>query len=1053
MRLYACFKLSLKTKPKPFSYSNQNFMKKKLLLIFLGCFLLFLHSFAQQKTIKGKVSSFEDGQTIPGASVRIKGTGIATQTNLNGSYSVPAKTGDVLIFSFIGYLSQEILVRAATTVDIVLKPDANALNEVVVTAYGIDRDKKSLGYSTPVVKGDEVSATQRNDFFGGLQGRVPGLSINSTNGNPGASAQIVLRGFVSISGDNNALIVVDGVPINNNTLNQTRELVSAAANRDQDYSNRGMDINPNDIETYTIMKGPEATALYGSAGASGAILITTKKGKSGRGSISYNNSFRVERVNKFPEIQTVYTSGTGGVYDGTTSNLLGPAFPAGTKLYDNINQFFETGFTQKHNLSFEGGTDAFTYRWSNEYSDTKGTIPTTRYTRFSSRLTGTAVISPILKLTTTFNYINTSNDKSNKGANGTLIELMRFSPAWDINDYQDAFGNRKLHLASIFLEYDNPLWDVNKNINNDKTNRVLANTNLEFTPAKWLKINGIVGADVSATDGIQVAHAQSFKGSGSSTAPTGGRILTYRQLAKVFNGSLTASAKHSFGDFNNTYVIGGTFNDFNSTTDSQQGTNMFDPNFYSINNTLPTTQRALRYVNRYRNVGAFAQAILGYKTLLYLTLSGRVDGASRLMPNNPYFAYPSASLAFNFTDLKAVKDGLPWLTAGKLRSSYALTGKEPWREYSTGTNYEAKRFTGGGFAYSYYGGNPDLKPEKSKNFEIGTELQFLNSRLGLDLNYYSLTSEDQIINPRLSYGTGFILKMMNGGTVRNRGVEIQLTGTPVQSKDFTWNVTTNFTLNRGKVLSLSSDLPELYESDSWVIGNIRSAVTPGYSTTALTGTRFPRNINGDILISPTTGLPLLPEDVWYPIADRTPKFNLGLVNNFRYKSWNLQFLWDLRYGGDVANGTEYESYRKGLSTKTLDRETPRVIAGVLADGLQNTANPTRNTIIVTPYNSSTYYTTNVEPEMFIERNIKTLRLRDVTLGYDFSPALVKRIGFIQSLGAFITVTDAVLFTNYSGGDPESNANTPGTGGIGGYGIDFGNTGKPIGVNIGVRVKL
>jgi ferric enterobactin receptor len=1053
MRLYAGLSLSLKTKPKPFSYSNHIFMKKKLLLIFLGCFLLFLHSFAQQKTIKGKVTSFEDGQTIPGASVRIKGTGTATQTNLNGTYSVAAKTGDILVFSFIGYTPQEILVRAVTTVDVVLKPDANALNEVVVTAYGVDRDKKSLGYSTPVVKGDEVSATQRNDFFGGLQGRVPGLSINSTNGNPGASAQIVLRGFVSISGDNNALIVVDGVPINNNTLNQTRELVSAAANRDQDYSNRGMDINPNDIETYTIMKGPEATAMYGSAGASGAILITTKKGKSGRGSIAYNNSFRVERVNKFPEVQTVYNSGSGGVYDGTSSNLLGPAFPAGTQLYDNINQFFQTGFTQKHNLAFEGGTDAFTYRWSNEYSDTKGTIPTTRYTRFSSRLTGTAVISPILKLTTTFNYINSSNDKSNKGPNGTLIELMRFSSAWDINDYQDAFGNRKLHLANIFLEFDNPLWDVNKNINNDKTNRVLANTNLEFTPIKWLKVNGIVGADVSATDGIQVAHAQSFKGSGSSTSPTGGRILTYRQLAKVFNGSLTASARHSFGDFNNTYIVGGTFNDFNSTTDSQQGTNMFDPNFYSINNTLPTTQRALRYTNRYRNVGAFAQAVLGYKTLLYLTLSGRIDGASRLMPNNPYFAYPSASLAFNFTDLKVVKDGLPWLSSGKLRSSYALTGKEPWREYSTGTNYEAKRSTGGGFAYSYYGGNPDLKPEKSKNFEVGTELQFLNNRLGLDLNYYSLISEDQIINPRLSYGTGFILKMMNGGSVRNRGIEMQLTGTPVQSKDFAWNVTTNFTLNRGKVLSLSSDLPELYESDTWVVGNIRSGVIPGYSTTALTGTRFPRNINGDILISPTTGLPQLPNDVFYVIADRTPKFNVGLVNNFRYKSWNLQFLWDLRYGGDVANGTEYASYVKGLSTKTLDRETPRVIAGVLADGLQNTANPTRNTIAVTPYNSSTYYTTNVEPEMFIERNIKTLRLRDVTLGYDFSPALIKRIGFVQSLGAFITVTDAVLFTNYSGGDPESNANTPGTGGIGGFGIDYGNTGKPIGMNIGIRIKL
>jgi len=1036
-------------------------MKKKLLLVFLGSFLLFLHSYAQQKTIKGEVSSAEDGQTIPGASIRIKGGKAVTQTNSGGLYAISASAGDILVFSYIGLLPQEVTVGTTTTIDVVLKPNAQGLNEVVVTAYGIDRDKKSLGYSAPTVKGDEVSATQRNDFFGGLQGRVPGLSINSTNGNPGASAQIVLRGFVSISGDNNALIVVDGVPINNNTLNQTRELISGAANRDQDYSNRGMDINPNDIETYTIMKGPEATALYGSAGASGAVLITTKKGKAGKGSINYSNSFRVERVNRFPEIQQVYNTGTNGVFDPTVATFRGPAYAPGTKIYDNIKDFFQTGFSQKHNLSFDGGTDKFTYRWSNEYSDTKGTIPTTRYTRFSSRLTGTAEILPILKLTSTFNYINSSNDKANKGPNGTLVELMRFNSAYDINDWQDQFGNRVLHQTSIFGEYDNPFWDVNKNINNDKTNRLLANTNLELSPAKWLKVNGIIGADISTTTGIQVAHAQSYKGSGSSTAPTGGRVLTYNQLAKVINGSLIATAKQSFGDFNNTYIIGGTFNDFNSTTDSQQGTNMFDQNFYSINNTLPTTQRTLRYVNRYRSVGAFAQAVLGYKTLLYLTLSGRIDGNSRLMPNttdlvskrDPYFTYPSASLAFNFTDLESVKESLPWLTSGKLRGSYALTGKEPWREYSLGTNYEAKRSTGGGFAYSYYGGNPDLKPEKSKNFEVGTELQFLNNRLGIDINYYNLISKDQIINPRLSYGTGFVLKMMNGGTVRNRGVEVQLTGAPVRNNEFSWDVTANFTLNRGVILSLPNDFPELYESDTWVVGNIRSSVTPGYSTQNLTGTRFDRNAAGDILINPTNGLPTSTDTNFYPIGDRAPKYTLGLVNKFRYKSWNLQFLWDLRYGGDVANLTEYEAYRNGISIKTLDRETPRIITGVLSDGLQNTATPTRNTIAVTPYYNSLYYSTNVSPEMFVERNIKTLRLRDVTLGYDFSPSLVKRIGFIQSLGAFITVTDAVLFTNYSGGDPESNANTPGTGGIGGYGMDYGNTGKPIGVNIGFRVKL
>ncbi len=1026
-------------------------MMKKLLFSFIGIIMLSAQIFAQQ-IITGKVSA-ADGP-IPGVSIRVKGSSTVSQTNGTGNYSIKASTTDVLVFSYVGYKTTERAVGTSTTINVTLVSDASNLNEVVVTAYGIDRDAKSLGYSTPKVSGSEVAETQRNDFFGGLQGRVPGLSINSTNGNPGASAQIVLRGFVSISGDNNALIVVDGVPINNSTLNQTRELVSGAANRDQDYSNRGMDINPNDIESYVIMKGPEATALYGSAGASGAILITTKKGKAGRGTINYNNSFRVEQLNKFPEIQTKYNTGaSNGVYDGGSSNFFGPAFLPNTPLYDNIHNFFETGFTQKHNLSFEGGTDKFSYRWSNEYTDSKGTIPTTSYTRISSRVTAVGTISPILKLTTTFNYINSNNDKANKGANGSLLQLMRFSSAYNVQDYQDANGNRILHLASIYSEFDNPLWDVSKNINNDKVNRLIANTNVELTPLKWLRINGIIGADIANTKGLSVYHAQSYRGSGSAAAPTGGTVMTYGQLAKIFNGSLTASAKHKFGDFNNTYVIGATFNDYNSTTDSQRGTNMYDPNFYSINNTLPSTQRTLTYVNRYRTVGAFAQAILGYKTLLYLTLSGRVDGASRLMPNNPYFAYPSASLAFNFSDLASVKTALPWLDNGKLRASYALTGKEPWREYSTGTNYEAKRFTGGGYAYSYYGGNPNLKPEVSENFEIGTEMQFLKNRIGLDFNYYNLLSKDQIINPRLSYGTGFVLEMMNGGTVRNRGVEVQLTGTPIKGKDFNWNTTLNFTRNRGVVLSLANELPELYESDTWVVGDIRSAVHPGYSTGAISGTRFARNDRGDILINPSSGLPSVTDTQFYPIGDRNPKFTLGFVNRFGYKGFNLSFLWDFRHGGDVVNGTEYASYIKGISVKTLDREVPRIITGVLNDGLQNTANPTVNTIAVTPYYASNYYSVNVAPEMFVEKNINTLRLRDVTLAYDFPPSLVKRIGFIQSFGAFFTVTDSILITNYSGGDPESNSNSPGVGGIGGYGIDYGNVGKPIGFNVGFRVKL
>ncbi|MEJ7557125.1 MAG: SusC/RagA family TonB-linked outer membrane protein [Pedobacter sp.] len=1034
-------------------------MQKQLFSFIFGLILLASQAIAQQRTITGTVTDVEDGSPLPGVTVRIKGTQVVTVTSSAGKYAIKASEGQVLVFSFVGSAPQEATVSKASIISISLKLDATALTDVVITAYGISRDKRSLGYSAPTVKGDEVSETQRNDFFGGLQGRVPGLTINSTNGNPGASAQIVLRGFVSLSGDNNALIVMDGVPINNTTLNQTRELISGAANRDQDFSNRAIDINPNDIESYTVLKGPEATALYGSAGASGAILITTKKGKAGSASINYNNSFRVEHLNKFPAQQTVYNSGSVGVYNPVSTIFNGPVFLPGTKLYDNIDAFFQDGFTQKHNLSVDGGTEKFTYRWSNEYSDTKGTVPTTTYKRLSSRLTGTAVVSPLLKLTTTFNYINTTNDKVNKGANGFLLSLYRFNPSYDITQYQDINGNRLLHTSSIYGEFDNPLWEVNKNKNVDKTNRIFANGNIEFTPINWLKLNAILGADVAATSGLSAYHAQSYRGSGSAAAPTGGRVLTYDRLDRIFNGSFTASAKQQTGDFNATYVLGATFNDFNSSTNSAQGQNMYDPDFYSINNTLPTTQRVLNYINRYRTVGAFGQAVLGYKSLLYVTLSGRVDGASKLMSptdyegSRPFFAYPSASTAFNFTELTFFKEKAPWFNYGKLSVSYALTGKEPWREYSLGTNYAGAVTTGGGYALSYYAGNPNLKPETSKNFEVGIETQFFNNRLSVQFDYYNLRSVDQIINPRLSYGGGFILELINGGTVVNRGFESQVIGSVIKRPNLAWDVTANFSLNRGKVLSIADELPELYDSDTWILTGVRSAVHPGASTTAISGTRFERNSNGDLLLSPTTGLPTTTDALYYPIGDRTPKFNIGLTNRFRYKSLNLSFLWDLRYGGDVLNGTEYEAFARGASTKTLDRETPRIITGVLKDGLQNTDNPTRNTIAVTPYYSPQYYTTNISPEMFVERNIKALRLRDVTLGYDFPPATIAKIKYIKSLGVFVTVTDAVLLTNYTGSDPETNSNSTAIGGVGGFGIDYGNVGKPIGFNLGLRVRL
>ena len=1024
----------------------------------MGAFLLSLQVSAQQLTIIGKVTSAEDGQPIPGATVRIKGSANAVQTSAQGQYSIRVNPGAILQYIFLGTITQERTVATATTINVVLKEDASALNEVTVTtAYSIERDKKSVGYSLSKVDGDEVTQTGRENFVNGLAGRVPGLSINPTSGDPGASSQIVLRGIVSLSGDNQPLMVVDGVPIDNSVVNQMNTTIQGN-NRNQDYTNRASDINPADIESYTILKGPEATALYGNLGANGAIVITTKKAKAGKASVSYNGSLRIESVNRAPEVQTVYSQGdANGIFLGGSTSYFGPRYAEGLPIYDNIGSFYKTGTAQKNNIVFEGGKESFTYRWSSEYVNNHGTIPNTEYKRFVTSLAGQAALSDAIKLTTRFSYTNAYNRKANKGLGGYLMGLLLYPSRYDINNWIDPLGNRVLTTGTIFTETDSPLWDVNKNLGDDRTNSFLMNTNVTIRPNKWLNVTAILGANVSSTDGRLVYHAQSYYGSGSSTANRGGVINTYNQFNRTFDGSLTASAKHKFGKFNNTYIIGANASDVNLTTNSARGQNMYDPDFYSINNTLPTTQSARLAISRRRNAGVFGQAILGYEQLLYLTLSGRVDAASRMMPNNPYFAYPSASLAFNFTELDAVKQ-LTWLSSGKLRSSFGITGKEPYRYYALAPKLVANTTSGGGFSYDIAAGpNPDLVPEKTIDFEVGTELGFLKDRISVDFTYYQRESRDQIIAPRLSYGTGSVIRILNGGSVKNKGVEVQLKGSPLRKKDINWDMTFNFTHNKGIVNTIAEELPEYYDSDTWIANGARGSTIPGKSTLAIGGWVNEKNNRGDLLINPTTGTPVLKSSSEFEyLGDRAPRFTLGYLNSFRYKNLTLSFLLDLRVGGDVYNQTEYELYRRGLSIKTLDREQPRIIKGVLKDGLENTANPTINQIVITPYTYSNYYsstTGSIAPEQFLEKNIKTLRLRDVTIAYELPQFLTAKTGFLTGLSFYVTFTDLFLITNYTGIDPDVNGNNPSTGGAGGYGIDYGSMGRPRGVNMGLRIRL
>lgn len=1022
---------------------------------------------AQQMSISGRVISAGDKSPLPGVTIRVQGSPTGTATNTSGSFIINASRGAVLQFSYIGYITKRVTINADTEIFVEMEEDAQNLKEFVTTAYGISKNARSLGSSVQKVDGEDVAQTQRENFLNGLAGRIAGATITSTSGAPGSSSQLVLRGATSIGGNNSPLFVVDGVPYDNQSVNQ-EALIGASnpsatsfANRNSDYGNRAMDLNPEDIESITILKGPEAAALYGSDGASGAVLITTRKGKAGRGTVSYDNNFRFDKVYRFPKTQRIYSRGLNGVADdnatvnpfafGLMSAYFGPKYADTTTFYDNFQNFFKTGFQQRHSLNFDGGNEKFTFRLSTSWLDQKGTVPNSAFQRGTIRLTGTAKISDKLSLTGSFTYVNSTTDKSSKGAGSYFLTLLTFPADEDARIYQNPDGSRKtLRGGSYTSEFDNPFWDVNKNTAQDKTARVNGSivANLDLT--KWLTLNGTLGVENYTTTGFYVTHPQSRYG-----FATNGFLSQMDVVTNNISGIVRATARKTWGKFGNTLTVGTAMEDNNTKTNAFKGERFYEQNFISINNTDPLS-RDIRYTdNTARKFRLFGNYEVSFNEILYLSFAGSREGhsyfMSRVVNKNPFFNYGSASLAFVLSDLQPLKE-LSWLSYAKPRISYATTGKAPFAPYVIDNSMVPQITTGGGFAYGVNGNNFGLQPELTKNLEVGGEFKFLKNRIGIDVAYYILRSSKQILRARSSYGTGFVLKFLNGGEVENKGLEIQLTGSPVRSKNFTWDVLANFDMNRGKILSMPADLPSYYDSDTWVFGNLRSQSYTGVGTGNLSGYTLRRNSKGQLLISPTTGLPLSNGD-FSVVGDRTPDFKVGLVNDFTYKQFKLSFNLDFRKGGDVFNGNEYYLYLAGLSERTLDRENTLVIRGVLLDGLEESNKPTPNAVAITPYFRSDYWATTVATESDFIESVDWMRLRDITLQYVLPNAFLKKQRFVKSASVYVTGTDVFMITNYTGADPNVSTNTAASRGFGGAGIDFGSLANPRGINFGLKATF
>jgi len=1028
-------------------------------------------SFAQERTITGIVLS-EDNSPLPAATVLLKGKKVGTKTDENGNFTLKANIGDVLVISAVGHSAQQVKVGNSLSVSVHLLRGAAQLEEVVVTAMDIKRNARELGYSAQSLTGKDVAATQRENFVNGLQGRIAGVTVTPTSGVAGASTGIVLRGYNTMSGNNQPLFIVDGVILDNQTVNSNSQggtgigLASDLPNRNNDYTNRIADLNPNDIESITVLKGPEATALYGSQASSGAIVITMKKARATNGKIrvTYDDNFRLQKINRFAAIEDNFGPGINGTPTAPPAvgqySSFGPAYPANTKKYDNLNNFYKTGFSQTHNLGLEFGGKNSGYRFSGQYFDDHGVVPHNTYTKYNFKLSNNTKIGKYIDFAPSISYINADNVKPLKGANSYLLDLYVWPTVNNMQDYEDANGNKKLVYGTTYNgDFDNPLWSAKNNISGDLTNRWVATMSINIRPFPWLTLAGRFGYDTYKTNGYLFTHPESY----FLSAATGGTLDNYYRTYKGYNHTITAIANKTFGDFSTRLMVGTMWQDYETQQYGIVGNHLIDSTSTDSSNTLPSSRvRLLRNnfglpnLSILRELAYFGEAVIGYKNLVFLTYSHRFEEASVLPSQNRNYNYPAASLSVILTDLlPGLKQG-NILNFAKLRTSLASTARlnDPYSNQSVFVNNQFSSAVPP-FTYGYTNANPNLKPERQQTYEVGTELRLFNNSLSLDADYYNTLCLDQISQGyRASYATGYVLNTGNVSSLRNQGIELSLDISPIKKKDFNWNIRFNFNHMWSEVLTLPLAIGvknDYYNSDTWMSGNTRGGLVRGHSTGTITGWGYQRNNAGQILINPATGIPLVDQN-FYVRGDRTPDFTLGTLNTFRYKNWNLSFLWDLKVGGDIYNGTDQYLTSLGKSKRTSDRMTPIVVNGVLNDGYQNTENPTKNTIVISPFYTQLYYT-SMPDEEFIQKNVNWLRLRDLTLSYMLPEKTLQKIKGLKSLSAFITGNDLILFTNYTGADPSVNGNNPGTTGVGGYGFDFGNAPTPLSLSFGLRANF
>jgi ferric enterobactin receptor len=1029
---------------------------------------------AQQKTFTGTVLS-DDNTPVSGASVTIKKGTSGTQTDANGHFTISAQAGDVLLISAVNFSSQEVKVGKSSSILVKLQTGNNKLEEVVVTALGIKKQERALGYSVTQLNANELMKNKNTNIINSLAGKVPGVNITQYSGSPGAGASITLRGGTSTSEgrQNQPLFVVDGIIYDNSTTVTGNTGTDGLSRSNTTYSDRVMDINPEDIATLSVLKGAAAAALYGSRAADGVVIITTKQGQEGRTTVNFNSKISTSWADKLPEVQSEFGPGTyssnGVLNTDGVYNSWGPKIPADSTIYDNIGNFFRQGAIYDNNVNVSGGSKTGSFFLSGSNFKQTGIVPGTDYGKTTFRFNGDQKYGGLtLNANVAYSVANTDRTLTTAGLYGSGVGSMQALYGWpttyNIKNYINPDGSQhRIYAGTVALEddIDNPYWIINEDNLTSKTDRFTGGINGNFKIANWWDITARVGYDQYTTNDY------TYIAPGSALAPLyqNGRLSKDLVNYTYITTTVMSNFHKSFGDFDTHLLLGTTSEDFDTKTQNLWGYTFNTPGTISFNNIENTNKFFTDATTRRRLVGAYGEAGVSYKDLVYLTATGRNDWSSTLPIANRSYFYPSISGSFIFSQLLPPSNILSY---GKLRASWARVGKDA-NPYATNT-YENPPISIGsyvGVGNQYYSGNPILIPEIQSSWEVGGAFRFLNNRIGLDYTYYHNETKNQIGQPRLAQSGGFIFSTLNSGSVINNGMEIALTGKVVSQRDFSWNTILNFSYNKGRLGAFIPGVSYFYPTDAQ-FGTIKAASIPngGYFA-GMTGQSYLRAVdvngkpiaNGAYQIDVNTGLYKINPAVLV-VGNREPDYIGGFENDFRYKAFTLSVLLDIRIGGDVFNGTESALVSNGLSKKTLLNDRQSVTLKGVSSRTGSDTTVTYNANQSYNIGGTTYSGTNLIQQYWSNyaansynfiTSVNWLKLRSLSLTYDFS-GILKNQKVIKGLSATVVGTNLFTWTNYKGMDPEVSA-AGGTGGSGSTGIDYLGVPAVASFTFGVNVKF